>query len=42
VNPALFLVARLRWPSETEGFAWVAADRAPFEPVDPSRDTDEE
>jgi hypothetical protein len=35
VNPALFLVARLTWPSDTESFAWVAADGAPFEPVDP-------
>ena len=35
MNPALFLVARLSWPAYSESFAWVAADGAPFEPVDP-------
>jgi hypothetical protein len=35
VNPALFLVARLKWPSEAAGFRWVVADGEPFEPVDP-------
>lgn len=35
MNPALFLLARLRWPVATESFGWLTGDAEPFEPLDP-------